>query len=278
LRVPRSSGISIGSMPAPLVDTHCHLDPQYLPGGPEEVIARARAVGVIGFVVIGVGRDFSAVRDAVALAARLPERVSATVGVHPHDASSLDDAAHAELATLAARPEVVAVGEIGLDYHYDHSPRDVQRAVFARLIALARASRKPIVVHTREAAEDTLALLESEGARDVGGIIHCFSEDRAFAARALDLGFDLSFSGIVTFKTARAVQDVAAWAPLDRVLVETDSPYLAPVPMRGKPCEPAYVAYTAAKVAELRGIDVAALAEATTTNAERRFGRSFPRA
>jgi TatD DNase family protein len=264
--------------PAALVDTHCHLDPQYFPAGPDEVMARARAAGVVGFVVVGVGKDLAPARAAVALAARLPERVGAAVGVHPHDASSLDEPLHAELAELAARPEVVAVGEIGLDYHYDHSPRPVQRAVFARLIALARALRKPIVVHTREAAEDTLSLLASEGARDVGGIIHCFSEDRPFAERALDLGFDLSFSGVVTFKNAARVQEVAAWAPLGRILVETDSPYLAPVPMRGKPCEPAYVAHTAARVAELRGMGLPALAEATTANAERRFGRAFPRA
>ncbi len=261
----------------PLVDSHCHLDPHYLPSGPDDVIARARAVGVIGFVVIGVGKDLAPARAAVALARTHADRISATVGIHPHDASTLDDAAYAELASLAADPHVVAVGEIGLDYHYDHSPRDVQRTVFARLIALARAAKKPIVVHTREAAEDTISLLASENARDVGGIIHCFSEDRPFAERALDLGFDVSFSGIVTFKTARAIQEVAAWAPLDRILVETDSPYLAPVPMRGKPCEPAYVAYTAARVAELRGIEAAALAEATTANAERRFARTFPR-
>jgi TatD DNase family protein len=263
-------------MPA-IVDTHCHLDPHYFPAGPDEVMARAEAAGVVGFVVVGVGKDLAPARAAVALAQAKPERVGAAVGVHPHDASTLDDPTYAELARLASRPEVVAVGEIGLDYHYDHSPRDVQRAVFARLIALARAVKKPIVVHTREAAEDTLALLDSEGARDVGGIIHCFSEDRPFAARAFDLGFDVSFSGIVTFKSARAVQEVAAWAPLDRILVETDSPYLAPVPMRGKPCEPAYVAYTVARVAELRGIDSAALAEATTSNAERRFRRTFSR-
>jgi TatD DNase family protein len=261
---------------ARLIDTHCHLDAQYFPDGAAEVVARARGVGVVGFVVIGVGRDLAPARAALALASRQADRVSATVGVHPHDATTLDDAAYAELATLATDPHVVAVGEIGLDYHYDHSPRDTQRAAFARLIGLARARKKPIVVHTREAAADTLALLESEGAREVGGVIHCFSEDRAFAARALDLGFDLSFSGIVTFKSARDVQDVAAWAPLDRILLETDSPYLAPVPMRGKPCEPAYIAYTAARVAELRGIDVAELARATTANAERRFGRAFP--
>jgi TatD DNase family protein len=259
----------------PIVDTHCHLDPHYFPDGPEGVIDRAKAAGVVGFVVVGVGKDLSQARAAVALAEACSDRVGAAVGVHPHDATTLDDALHAELASLASRPAVVAVGEIGLDYHYDHSPRDVQRGVFARLIAIARAVKKPIVVHTREAAEDTLEILAAEGARDVGGIIHCFSEDRAFAERAFDLGFDVSFSGIVTFKGARAVQEVAAWAPLDRILVETDSPYLAPVPMRGRPCEPAYVAYTVARVAELRRMEVAALAEATTANAERRFKRSF---
>jgi TatD DNase family protein len=167
------------------------------------------------------------------------------------------------------------VGEIGLDYHYDHSPREVQRGVFARLIGLAREVRKPIVVHTRSAAEDTLSILDREGARDVGGIIHCFSEDRDFAARALDMGFDLSFSGIVTFKSARSVRDVAAWAPLDRILVETDSPYLAPVPLRGKRCEPAYVVHTARCVAELRGLPTQELCEATLNNTQRRFAKVF---
>jgi TatD DNase family protein len=172
---------------------------------------------------------------------------------------------------------VAAVGEIGLDYHYDRSPRDAQRAAFARLIGLARELRKPIVIHTRSAPDDTLAILEAEGAREVGGIIHCFSEDRAFAERALALGFDLSFSGIVTFKNARAVREVAAWAPLDRVLVETDSPFLAPVPLRGKKCEPAHVVHTGRCVAELRGMSVEALASATLANTERRFGKTFAR-
>jgi TatD DNase family protein len=264
-------------MAASLIDTHCHLDPAYFPAGPDEVLARAAAASVAGFVVVGVGSDLAPARAAVALASRLPDRIGAALGVHPHDATSLDAASLAELTTLAARPEVVAVGEIGLDYHYDHAPRDVQREVFARLVHLAREVRKPIVIHTREAAADTLAVLESEGARDVGGVIHCFSEDRAFAERALDLGFDISFSGIVTFKSAAAIHDVARWAPLDRILVETDSPYLAPVPLRGKPCEPAYVVHTARRVAELRGMAFEDLAEATTRNAERSFRRSFPR-
>jgi TatD DNase family protein len=265
----------IGHMPAALVDTHCHLDAQYFPSGPEEAIHRAAEAHVIGFVVIGVGRDLSPARAAVALASRHPDRIGAAAGVHPHDATTLDEALYDELSALVLDPNVVAVGEIGLDYHYDHSPRDVQRHVFARLVALARRANKPIVVHTREAPADTLAILESEHARDVGGVIHCFSEDRAFAERALDLGFDLSFSGIVTFKGAKSVHEVAAWAPLDRILVETDSPYLAPVPMRGKPCEPAYVVHTAKRVADLRGITLADLAEATTANARRRFGRPF---
>ena len=258
------------------VDTHCHLDPQYFPAGPDEVLARAAMAGVGGFVFIGVGMDLTAARAAIALAKRFADRAGAAVGVHPHDAITLDDAAYDELATLAAAPEVVAVGEIGLDYHYDHSPRDVQKAAFARLVGLARALAKPIVVHTRNAAADTLDILTAEGARDVGGVIHCFSEDRLFAARALDLGFDVSFSGIVTFKSSLSVQEVARWAPLDRILVETDSPYLAPIPKRGTPNEPAYVIHTAKRVADLRGIALEALAEATTGNAERKFRRGFP--
>ena len=254
-----------------LIDTHCHLDPSYFPEGAEAVIARARAQGVTGFVTIGVGRDMDPVRRAVALAAERPD-VWATVGVHPHDASSLDDAAFAEIDALARAPRVVAVGEVGLDYHYMQSPREVQQEVFRRFVALARAVKKPLVIHTREAAADTLGILEEEGARDVGGVIHCFSEDRPFAERALALGFDLSFSGIVTFKTAQAIKDVAAWAPGDRILVETDSPYLAPVPFRGKKCEPAHVVHTARLVAELRGEALGDLAARTTENARRRFG------
>ena len=259
------------------IDSHCHFDAQYFPDGPDAPLERARAAGVTGFMVIGVGSDLGPARAAVALAEARPVEIGCAVGVHPHDAVQLDNAAYDELEQLASRDAVRAVGEIGLDYHYDHSPRDVQRKTFARLVGLARAKKKPIVIHTREAAQDTLDILTSEGARDVGGVIHCFSEDRPFAERALDLGFDLSFSGIVTFKSARAIQDVAAWAPLDRILVETDSPYLAPIPVRGKPCEPAYVVHTAAFVAKLRGIELGALADATHANTERRFGRTFPR-
>jgi TatD DNase family protein len=258
-----------------LVDSHCHLDPAYLPAGPDDVLKRARAAGVGCFVCIGVGRDLGAARAAVALAAAR-ETVFATVGVHPHDAATTDEKGFDEIAALARQPRVVAIGEIGLDYHYDHSPRDVQKQVFRRMIGLARDLDKPIVIHTRSAPADTLAILEEEKARDVGGIIHCFSEDRAFAQRALDLDFDLSFSGILTFKNAHAIRDAARFAPADRILVETDSPFLSPVPLRGKTCEPAYIVHTARCLAELRGQTYDDLARQTTANAAKRLDLTLP--
>jgi len=261
-----------------LVDAHCHLDLEHFAEGADAVLDRAHAAGVIGCIVVGVGSDLGSAHQSIELARRRPGQVGACVAVHPEDASTYDDAVEAELRTLIAAPEVVAVGETGLDYHYvDGPPRETQRMVFARIIELARNANKPIVVHTREAAADTLELLDRCQARDVGGIIHCFSEDRDFARRALDLGFDLSFSGIVTFKSARSVADVAGWAPVERILVETDSPYLAPAPFRGKRCEPAYVEYTASHVARLRGVNCGEIAEITTANAERRFSKEFAR-
>lgn len=256
-----------------LVDTHCHLDGKNAEGGADAVLERARAAGVSAFVAIGVGGP-AATRETLALAARRPD-VVCTVGVHPHDASTFDESFLDELSTAARLDGVVAIGEIGLDYHYDHSPRDVQATVFRRLVALAKSARKPIVVHTRSAPADTLSILDGEGARDVGGVIHCFSEDREFARRALDLDFDISFSGIVTFKNAAAVQEVARFAPEGRILIETDSPYLAPVPKRGRRNEPAFVVHTLARVAELRGTTPDDLARITTENARRRFGTAL---
>jgi TatD DNase family protein len=247
-------------------DTHCHLDSEHNPDGPDGVLERARAAGVSGFLCVGVG-GLSQAEQALAVAERHPD-VFASAGVHPHDAAR-DTAL--DFSALWAHPRLLAVGEVGLDYHYDHSPRATQAEVFRRYIALARQLHKPLIIHTRSAAEDTLQILESEGARDCGGVIHCFSEDRAFATRALDLGFYLSFSGIVTFKSAKAIQEVASFAPSDRVLVETDSPYLAPVPLRGKRCEPAFVVHTGKFVAGLRGVDEAHLAALTTDNARRCF-------
>jgi TatD DNase family protein len=259
-----------------LIDTHCHLDGRYCEGGVDEVLTRARSAGVGAFVAIGVG-SLEAAREVVALSGARSD-VACTVGVHPHDAATLDDALFEELSRLAEDPTVVGIGEIGLDYHYDHSPRSAQDATFRRFVALARSVKKPIVVHTRSAPAETLAVLDAEGAREVGGVIHCFSEERDFARRAFDLGFDVSFSGILTFKNAVAVQEVARFAPEDRVLVETDSPYLAPVPKRGKPNEPAYIVHTARRLAELRGATFEHIERITTENAVRRFGPMLDRA
>ncbi|MBI2394267.1 MAG: TatD family hydrolase [Deltaproteobacteria bacterium] len=258
-----------------VIDSHCHV-PVSGHGGraprepADDVLSRARAAGVRGFVVVGVGETTLEARDAIGLAQRHPD-VVASVGVHPHDARLCDDTMVDELRALARDPRVAAVGEIGLDFHYDHSPRDQQRAVFRRFVGVARELGKPIVIHTRSAGQEVLEILEQEGARDLGGVIHCFSEDLPFARRALDLGFDLSFSGIVTFKTATAIHEVGRFVPKERYLVETDAPYLAPVPLRGKLCEPAYVVYTARHLAELRGVAPEDVARESSDNARRRF-------
>ncbi len=249
-----------------LVDAHCHLTGSYMaPDQVAQTLERARREGVTGF--IAVGTDLEDSRTVLNLARSTPG-VQASLGVHPHEAKTWSPAVEADLAALLADPAVRFVGETGLDWHYDLSPRAEQEVAFRAQIRLARLAHKPLMIHTRSAPEDTLRLLEEEGAAEVRGIIHCFSEDRAFARRALDLGFYLSFSGIATFKKAEAVRDVAAWAPEDRILVETDAPFLAPVPFRGKPNEPGYVRFTAEAVAELRGISSLRLAECTTRNLE----------
>lgn len=263
-------------MQPPLIDTHCHLDPGHLQDTADDVLARATVQGVHPCVCIGVG-GLPEARHAIALAERRND-VVATVGVHPHDAARDGEALEEELRKMLEHDQVVAVGEIGLDYHYDHSPRDVQKSVFRRYVALARELCLPIVVHTRSAPSDTLEILSEEGARDVGGVIHCFSEDIHFARRALDLGFLLSFSGILTFKRAEAIQQTARWAAADSILIETDSPYLAPVPKRGKKNEPAYLRHTAEFLARLRNQSIEQVAEFTSENATRLFGNALARA
>jgi TatD DNase family protein len=258
-----------------LFDTHCHLDDPRLAAELDDVLARAAAAGVERMTTIGCVRDLEGLDSAASLARRFAH-VSATVGVHPHDAQRYGDDLHEAIAAKATAPEIVAVGEMGLDFFYDNSPRETQQEVFRRQIALARAVNKPIVVHTRDAAAETLAILREERAADVGGIIHCFSEDAAFAKAALDLGFVSSFSGIVTFKKSTAIQEAARSQPADALLVETDAPYLAPVPKRGRRNEPAYVEHTARFIAELRGEDPEALAERAFANATRLFGLSAP--
>lgn len=210
-------------------------------------------------------------QGAVSLAQRHPD-VWAAVGIHPHDADERDSLM-SPMLSLLNEPRVVALGEIGLDYHYDHSPRDLQKSVFAECIAVARERHKPVVIHTRSAAGDTLELLRTEGVSAVGGILHCFSEDVAFARAALDLGLYLSFSGIVTFPRSEAIREAAQFCPSERLLVETDSPYLAPVPKRRAwPCEPGWVVHTGRFLAELRGETELELAAQSTRNAERVFG------
>ena len=265
-------------MSSPLVDSHCHVDVEAFDSDRDEVLARARAAGLVALVVVGSGQAAGkGPRTALDLAAAHPGFVFPTVGIHPHDARFADEARLDEIARLAARPEVVAVGEIGLDFHYDLSPRPAQEEAFRRQVALARAAKKPIVVHTRLAPELTLRVLREEGARDVGGVIHCFSEDAAFAKEALDLGFVASFSGLATFPKAGAVRDAALRQPLDALLVETDAPYLAPVPHRGRRAEPAHVAVTAAFVARIRSLDEDDFRAATAANADRLFGLSARR-
>ncbi|MBX3023474.1 TatD family hydrolase [bacterium] len=254
---------------AALIDSHCHLDMDF-DADRGAVLARARAAGVEAMITIGASGRFDANRAAVEIA-DANEAVYATVGIHPHEAASLDDAAIAVLGELAAHPKVVGIGETGLDYHYEHAPRPAQRAAFARFLGLARALRKPIVVHLREADDDAVEVLRGERGGEIGGVIHCFSGDAVSVRRFLDLGFHISFSGIVTFKTADALREAARLVPSDRLMLETDAPFLAPVPYRGRRNEPALVAQTAATIAAVRGESIAQVAAATNANTRRLF-------
>ncbi len=245
-------------------DNHCHLDDERLEGGAAAVIAAARAAGVDRMITIGT----DAIRSRMALdIAAAHDGVWATVGLHPHDAKEGVDT----IVELLREPGVVAVGECGLDYHYDNSPRDVQRAAFAAQIALANARDLALVIHTREAWDDTFDLLRAEGV-PARTVFHCFSGGRDEAARCLDLGAFLSFSGIITFPKAPEVREAAALCPIDRLLVETDAPYLTPVPHRGKPNQPAFVPLVGAAVAEVKGVEVDAVAEASSAAATAVFG------
>ena len=247
-----------------LVDSHCHLD--YVASDEEldAVVARARSAGVGALLTISTRLDrFPGV---LAIAGRYDD-VWCSVGVHPHEADSEPDVTARRLAELGTHPKVVGIGETGLDYHYEHSPRDVQQRSFRTHIAAARETGLPLIVHSRNAEADTARILAEEYRAGVyRGLLHCFSATRQLAEKALEIDFRISFSGIVTFKNAEEVREAARIVPLDRLLVETDSPFLAPVPHRGKTNEPAYVVHTADKVAELRGMPAPELAAATTAN------------
>ena len=250
-----------------MIDTHAHLDAL---DDPAAALERARVAGVARVVTVGTGPSLERIRRAAELAEREPD-VFAAVGVHPHDAAKLEPSWWAELERLARLPRVVAVGETGLDYHYDHAPRDVQKQAFRAHVALARRVGKPVVCHVRDAHADTLAILTEEGAAEVGGVIHCFTGGPDDARAYVAAGFHVSFSGIFTFKTAGAIRAAAREVPLDRILVETDCPYLAPVPLRGKRNEPSFLTHTAAAVAREKGVTIEELAAATTANTSRLF-------
>jgi TatD DNase family protein len=259
-----------------LIDSHCHLNYEGLAERQGEVLGNARARGVSGFLNISTRQREWA--EIIRLAEQEPD-VWASVGVHPHEADAHPDLGAAALVEASSHPRVIAIGECGLDYFYDKSDRDAQRERFQAHIDAARETGLPLVIHTREAEADTAEILSSavrEGG--VTGVLHCFTGSAELARKGLDLGFYVSLSGIVTFKNAQDLQETAKWLPADQMLVETDAPFLAPVPYRGQKCEPAFVADTAAFVAELRGEDPGELAETTTANFFKLFGKAQERA
>lgn len=251
-------------------DSHCHLATT---GDGEAQLTRAREAGVRGFVVPATRLDDAA--PALALAHAHPD-VWAAVGFHPHEAKDFDAAAEAEIRRLASDARVVAIGEIGLDYHYDYSPRDVQRAVLETQLAIAREAGRPVIIHNRESTDDLVAILESPAGEGVTGVLHSYTESYEVAARLIDRGFFISFSGIITFRSADSLRDVARRLPHDRVLIETDTPYLAPVPHRGKKNEPAFVTEVAGTLASLWNVDAETVARSTSANFERLFGVRIP--
>ena len=257
------------------IDSHCHVTADRFDADRDAALDRAFAAGVEALVSIGAGYGIEGNAAALALASRDP-RVFATAGVHPHDAKLLDDGGRRRLREWLAHPRVVAVGECGLDYHYLNSPRDAQRAVLAEQLALARELGLPVSLHVRDdgprAYDELLEIWRAETRGDVPGVLHCYTHDLAFALRALDENLLVSFSGIVTFKNAETLREVARSLPLDRILVETDAPFLAPEGRRGQRNEPAWVALVGEAIARLRGIEVGALARATTENARRFYG------
>jgi TatD DNase family protein len=256
-----------------IIDSHCHLNHELLRREVEAVLDRAASAGVERVVVVGY--DLESSEEAVALA-RLHPPVYAAVAIHPHDAQSFDEAAEARLEALAQSAKVVAIGEIGLDYHYDFSPREAQFQALRSQLMLARRTGLPVIIHCREAYPDVLTVLEVEGEGKLRGVMHCWAGTDADAERTLRLGFYLGFGGVITFKNAGESRQIAASTPADRILLETDAPYLAPVPFRGKRNEPAYTRLVAEKMAEVRGCSVEEIVTLSTANAIDLFRRMPP--
>jgi TatD DNase family protein len=253
-----------------MIDSHCHLDSDQFNPDREAAIARARAAGVRRFLAIGTGDGPPDLAAAIHLADQ-HEDFLATVGVHPHSALRVVEQTYPALQHLAQHPKCVAIGEIGLDYYYDFAPHETQREVFIRHLNLARQLALPIVIHTREAWHDTVSILRDHWDTSLGGIFHCFSEGPEQAQEALDLNFHLGLGGVITFPKSERIREAASFMPLDRLLLETDAPYLAPVPNRGKRNEPAFVMHTARRLAALRGLTIEELDEITTRNFHRLF-------
>jgi TatD DNase family protein len=256
-----------------LADSHCHLQLTGREGraaDPEVLLARAREAGVRRFLVPGTTLADS--EEAIAIASRHPD-VLAAVGIHPHEAKDFDvDRDGARLEEMARHPRVAAIGEVGLDFHYDLSPREKQMSVLEWMLDLARRTGKPAILHNRESGAEMLTLLQRQPRRERPGVFHSFTENAAYGRKAIDLGFRISFSGMITFRPAENIREAAAGLPLESMLVETDTPFLAPVPYRGKPGEPAFVVETAKKLAEVKGTDLDAVARATTASFEALFG------
>jgi TatD DNase family protein len=252
------------------IDSHAHLDDTKFDADRADVIKRARAAGIDTMLEIcGTEIGRGSLDVGIGLAEEYPF-IYAAMGVHPHEASLYDDSLEKKLLELSGHEKVVGWGEIGLDYYYDNSPRAIQRRVFLRQLELAASRGLPVIIHTRDADDDTIALLQ-DSETDAGGIIHCFTGTQRLADAALELGFYLSFSGVLTFKTAEELRAVARTIPLEKTLIETDCPYLAPAPHRGKRNEPSFVRETAAKLAELKGTTIAEIARITSANFKRLF-------
>jgi TatD DNase family protein len=267
-----------------MIDSHAHLDSPRYDEDREALLERAWAAGVRQILSIGIGEGPDTMQRALEISREFADRpgipeIWASAGVHPHEARLADEAAYAKLDRLLQEPEVLACGEIGLDYFYDHSPREEQKTVFTRQMEIAANRRKPIIIHCRpsenssNAWDDTLEMLQSQWSQTgLGGILHCFTGDTRHATAAMDLGFLISFAGNITFPRAQPIRDAAAIVPLDRMLIETDAPFLAPIPNRGKRNEPAWVREVAAKIGEIRGLDATEIADQTSRN----FGVLFP--
>lgn len=257
-------------MTFPVIDSHCHLDADAFDGDRDDVVARAVAAGVTAVVLPGT--DLASSEKALALLPHMHGlEAYAAVGVHPHEAASFDDTVRVRIEQMSHMQGVVAIGETGLDYHYDFSPREAQRASLRAHVRMAVARNLPLVLHCRDAEADLLAIVEEEGGTRCGGVVHCFTGSAAMAARLVEMGFHLGFTGIITFRNADALREVVRQVPLERILLETDSPYLAPIPYRGKRNEPAHVAKVAEIVATLHGLTPAAAAASAAENTRRCF-------